>query len=554
MTVPALAAVRFGYISRAWVGVGTGMKPLAADDPRTIGEYRLQGRLGEGGMGRVYLGLSPGGRAVAIKIVHPQLAGDAEFLRRFQREVESARAVSGIYTAPVVATGLDQRPPWLATAFVPGPSLDQMVADHGPLPVQALWPLAGGLVEALQAIHTCGVVHRDLKPANVLLAADGPRLIDFGISRAADGTVLTAAGVVFGTPGYMSPEQAQGNPVGPPADVFAFGCVIAFAASGTALFGDGSAATVLYRVVHDTPALDGVPSRLRELVAGCLAKDPAARPAPRALAAAIAREVPQGSSSAVSFWPRSVASLISGYRADAEGATQRLTVPADAQRSAQPPATAAMPQAYPSPRGYGAAQSPQVQPPQVQQPQVQPSGYPPAPAGPVGYAPRYQNPYAPPPWQVSRAPRPPVPSSVRDAVQLMRVGAAYAIFQLGVAVLTIHHVVATLNGASSTAQSYDTTVQTDRNLGGVLIGICLAYLVEAALWLWMAKASNDGKSWARVTGTVFFGLFTIGNFAQLSSPGATGLMKLLAIAGWVIACVTVVLLWQPRSSSFFRGR
>ena len=232
------------------------MKPLAADDPRVIGEYRLRAQLGAGGMGRVYLGLSPAGRAVAIKVVHPDLASDAEFLRRFGQEVAAARAVSGIYTAPVVASGLNERPPWLATAFVPGPSLEQVVTEHGPLPEQALWPLLAGLVEALQAIHACGVVHRDLKPANVLLATDGPRVIDFGISRAADGTALTAAGVVFGTPGYMSPEQAEGRGAGPASDVFALGCVVAYAAAAQGPFGTGTAAAILYRVVHAEPVLD----------------------------------------------------------------------------------------------------------------------------------------------------------------------------------------------------------------------------------------------------------------------------------------------------------
>ena len=238
------------------------MKALAMDDPRVIGEYRLRAQLGAGGMGRVYLGLSPAGRAVAIKVVHPDLASDTEFLRRFQQEVAAARAVSGIYTAPVVASGLNERPPWLATAFVPGPSLDQVVTEHGPLPEPALWPLLAGLVEALQAIHACRVVHRDLKPANVLLATDGPRVIDFGISRAADGTALTAAGVVFGTPGYMSPEQAEGKAAGPGSDVFALGCVIGYAATGAGPFGSGTAAAVLYRVVHGEPALDGIPPRL----------------------------------------------------------------------------------------------------------------------------------------------------------------------------------------------------------------------------------------------------------------------------------------------------
>ncbi len=254
------------------------MKPLAADDPPVIGEYRLRAQLGAGGMGRVYLGLSPAGRAVAIKVVHPDLASDADFLRRFGQEVAAARAVSGIYTAPVVASGLAERPPWLATAFVPGPPLDQVVEENGPLPEQALWPLLGGLVEALQAIHACGVVHRDLKPANVLLATDGPRVIDFGIARAVDGTSLTAAGVVFGTPGYMSPEQAEGRGAGPASDVFALGCVVAYAAAGTAPFGTGTAAAILYRVVHADPVLDRVPPKLRAVITACLAKDPAARP------------------------------------------------------------------------------------------------------------------------------------------------------------------------------------------------------------------------------------------------------------------------------------
>src|SRR5436190_4419708 len=332
------------------------MKPLAADDPRVIGEYRLRAQLGAGGMGRVYLGLSPAGRAVAIKVVHPDLASDADFLRRFGQEVAAARAVSGIYTAPVVASGLAERPPWLATAFVPGPSLDQVVGENGPLPEPALWPLLAGLVEALQAIHACGVVHRDLKPANVLLATDGPRVIDFGIARAADGTSLTAAGVVFGTPGYMSPEQAEGRGAGPESDVFALGCVVAYAAAGMGPFGTGTAAAILYRVVHAQPVLDGVPPRLRQVIAACLAKDPAARPSLRALSGMIAGGMDATGPSAVAFWPSSVARLIGAHQArleeqtrsrPAEGfswatTTHRPTTPSDPGRNrpappAQPP-------------------------------------------------------------------------------------------------------------------------------------------------------------------------------------------------------------------------
>ena len=167
------------------------MERLAADDPQQVGGYRLHARLGGGGMGQVFLGFSPAGRAVAVKVIHRQFARDPEFVRRFGREVEAAGAVSGAYTAPVVAAGPGDDPPWLATVFVPGPSLAEVIAHAGPLPEPAVWRLAGGLVEALQAVHAGGLVHRDLKPANVLLAADGPRLIDFGISRALEGTATT---------------------------------------------------------------------------------------------------------------------------------------------------------------------------------------------------------------------------------------------------------------------------------------------------------------------------------------------------------------------------
>src|ERR1700749_2120129 len=178
------------------------MEPLSANDPRSVGEFQLRARLGAGGMGRVYLGFSPAGRAVAIKVVHPELARDAEFRQRFGSEVAAARAVSGMYTAAVVAAGLDADPPWFATGYVPGPSLADVVERHGALPEAAVGRLRAGLAEARRAVHAWGVVHRDLKPANVLLAADGPHVIDFGISRAFDRTPLTPVGMGVGTPGY----------------------------------------------------------------------------------------------------------------------------------------------------------------------------------------------------------------------------------------------------------------------------------------------------------------------------------------------------------------
>jgi len=288
------------------------MEPLSANDPHSVGEFQLRARLGAGGMGRVYLGFSPAGRAVAVKVVHSELARDAEFRRRFGREVAAARAVGGMYTAPVVDAGLDDDPPWLATAYVPGPSLADMVAKHGALPELAVWRLAAGLAEALRAVHACGLVHRDLKPANVLLAADGPHVIDFGISRALNGTQLTAVGMVVGTPGYMSPEQAEGTLVGPASDVFSLGCVLAFAASANAPFGGGSAASVLYRVVTGQPDLTAVPDRLREVISACLAKDPKQRPEVAALGAMITRAGPAVTATLTSFWPASVAEVIKG--------------------------------------------------------------------------------------------------------------------------------------------------------------------------------------------------------------------------------------------------
>src|SRR5215472_4835985 len=291
------------------------MEPLSPNDPPTVGEFRLRARLGAGGMGRVYLGFSPAGRAVAVKVVHAELARNAEFRQRFGREVAAARAVSGMYTAPVVAAGLDDDPPWLATAFVPGPSLADVIARHGPLPELAVWRLAAGLAEALRAVHACSLVHRDLKPANVLLAADGPHVIDFGISRAFEGTSVTAAGMVVGTPGYMSPEQAEAAQAGPPSDVFSLGCVLAFAATGTAPFGGGSAASVLYRVVTGQPDLTGVPGRLRDVIAACMAKNPAQRPGLAALGAMITQSGPAITATVTSFWPPPLAEVIRAAQA-----------------------------------------------------------------------------------------------------------------------------------------------------------------------------------------------------------------------------------------------
>ncbi|MEU4132021.1 serine/threonine-protein kinase [Streptomyces wuyuanensis] len=266
------------------------MQPLEAGEPRTIGAYRLLGRLGAGGMGRVYLARSEGGRTVAVKVVHPHFALDEQFRARFRREVEAARRVGGAWTAPVLDADPDAPVPWVATGFVAGPALGAAVAGHGPLPEHTVRTLGAGLAEALAAVHALGLVHRDVKPSNVLLTLDGPRLIDFGIARATDGTAsLTTTGVSVGSPGYMAPEQIVGSgEVTGAADVFSLGAVLAYAATGTAPFPGDSSAALLYKVVHEEPELGALTGELRELVGGCLAKDPSARPAPAVLARRLA--------------------------------------------------------------------------------------------------------------------------------------------------------------------------------------------------------------------------------------------------------------------------
>ncbi|MFF4623509.1 serine/threonine-protein kinase [Nonomuraea jabiensis] len=256
---------------------------LRPEDPRRVGPYRIEARLGAGGMGRVFLGRSKSGRAVAVKVVHPELAADRDFGHRFAREISLARTVSGFFTAGVVDADPEGTPPWLATAYVPGLSLDEAVAEHGTWREEAVLALGAGLAEALESIHAAGVVHRDLKPSNVLLAADGPRVIDFGISVAVEGSRLTLTGVSVGTPGFISPEQLTGDSVGPASDVFCLGAVLAYAARGTGPFGGGSWQGLWYRTVHEEPDLEGLPPRLRSIVRRCLEKRPEERPSATAL-------------------------------------------------------------------------------------------------------------------------------------------------------------------------------------------------------------------------------------------------------------------------------
>ncbi|MBP2584422.1 serine/threonine protein kinase [Streptomyces sp. PvR006] len=340
-----------------------------------IGRYVIEHKLGEGGMGTVYLARSRGGRAVAVKVARPELASDPSFRARFRAEVAAARQVGGFHTAQVVDADPDAEAPWLATAYIPGPTLSALVtATEGPMGEGRLRALGAALAEALEAIHACGLVHRDLKPGNIVMAPDGPRVLDFGIARALESTRLTATGSAFGTPGYLAPEQALGEEVTGAADVFALGAVLVAAAGGRP-FGDGTPMGLMYRAVHEAPDLASVPESLRGLVGRCLAKDPAGRPTPEEILDVLGEAVTR----------------------DGAGAVPPPTVP-DAPATPRPPSLP----------GFGPRQD--SIPPQG--PVPSPASIPPrGPVPPQGPVPL---PYGPPRAEVSSTPVPPqaaVPSA-----------------------------------------------------------------------------------------------------------------------------------------------
>jgi serine/threonine protein kinase len=283
-------------------------------------------------MGRVFLGRSGGGRLLAIKVIRAELAEDADFRARFGREVDAAKKVSGLFTAPVVDADVDAPLPWLATAYVPGPSLAEAITSHGPFPAPSVLALAAGLAEGLSAIHAAGLVHRDLKPSNVLLADDGPRVIDFGISRAAEASALTGTGLVVGSPGFMSPEQADGGEVGPPSDVFSLGAVLTFAGTGQGPFGTGSTAALLYRVVHNPPATGNLPEPVRLLAERCMHKDPQQRPTSAQLLTELEAAQP------IEGWlPQPITELLRPYQVAGSGHTATGTPPGTPARPATEP-------------------------------------------------------------------------------------------------------------------------------------------------------------------------------------------------------------------------
>lgn len=287
---------------------------VKAADIRDVGPYRVLAELGRGGMGRVLLGSGPDGRLVAVKLVHHQFAHDEGFRARFRREVEASRAVSGAYTAAIVDADPDAPTPWLASVFVPGPSLHDALTEVGPLPEAAVLRLVAGLATALTHIHRAGLVHRDLKPANVLLTDDGPRVIDFGIVRAiSDGRhdELTQTGWLVGSPAFMSPEQADGATVTAAGDLFSLGSVVVAAATGASPFTGAATLHTLNNVVRLDPDLADVPESIRRIVKPCLAKDPAARPTAEELLASVGQLAPSARP-----WPDSVHQLITRRQAE----------------------------------------------------------------------------------------------------------------------------------------------------------------------------------------------------------------------------------------------
>ena len=492
------------------------MEPLTRDDPRQIAGYGLQARLGAGGMGLVYLGFTPGGRAVAVKVMRPELGDDRAFRDRFRQEIEAARRVHGLYTAQVIDADPTAVPPWLVTAYVPGPSLQQAVADHGPMPAQTVYRLTAGVAEALQAIHAVGVIHRDLKPSNVLLAPDGPRVIDFGIARAAEATALTRTGMLVGSPQFMAPEQIAGQPTTPATDIFALGSLAAYAVLGRAPFGDGAGEAVLYRILHQDPDLADCPMPLRTVVERCLAKNPAHRPQPTEIISFCRAQQADHATEIASSW------LPPGLAADlAYRSTLEPGQPVQAAPAAGP---APIPAGGPAPIPTAVAT--------------------PVTAGPPRPAPQAAGP--PPPAPGARMPGSYRPSSVAAAVGLMYAGAASAVLNTIVGSAAVYRV------EHNKLEALPSVTQNWLSVGPALDATVTIFfgLVGTGLWLWMAHANKNGRSWARILSTVLFAVLTLGLLLSLHNDPVIA-ARATALTQWALALAALVLLWVAPSNAYF---
>ncbi|MCP2341955.1 serine/threonine-protein kinase [Actinomadura rupiterrae] len=371
--------------------------PLGPEDPRELGSYRLLGRLGRGGMGTVLLGEDASGRRVAVKVINRELAGDEPFRERFRREVTAARQVRRFCTAPVLDAELERDPLYVVTEYIEGPSLERAVAERGPLPGSDLEGLAVGVATALAAIHGAGIVHRDLKPANVLLSGTGPRVIDFGIARAldaADGPTRT--GQFVGTPNYLPPELLRGQPVTPASDVFSWGCVVAYAGTGSAPFAGSTVPEIFYRVAHEPPALDGLDADLRGIVAAALDKDPRNRPTVQELLSRLVGHAQVD--------PARIAETVQASWTSPSGPLPGPTVPS----SALPPGPGSAGPGSAGPGSAGPGTPAQGMPPVSVPPGPPPTLAQPAPTALLGPEPTRRDPVSPPSSSGGGLPRKPL--------------------------------------------------------------------------------------------------------------------------------------------------
>ncbi|WP_405441497.1 serine/threonine-protein kinase [Streptomyces niveus] len=414
------------------------MEKLTAGDPQRIGAYRLLARLGAGGMGQVYLARSDRGRTVAVKLVRKELAEQDEFRDRFRLEVAAARRVGGAWTAPVLDANTEAAVPWVATGYVAGPSLQDIVSGpHGPLPARSVRILGSGLAHALQDIHGAGLIHRDLKPSNVLVTIEGPKVIDFGIARALEtvtGAGLTGTGGLVGSPGFMAPEQVRGTPITPACDVFCLGSVLAYAATGHLPFGTADTAVhvLMFRIAQEEPNLSELPEGLRELVTDCLKKDPSLRPTP----AQILARVGEPDDDEEPWLP---GALLAQLGSDAVQLLEQEEPGARTALAFTPPPSTPEPPSTPPPPQQQPPQPPQPEPqlpplpqqygyPQPGQPPLPPwGGTPPYGPPPSNYG--YPSPYGPtPPYTPAPAPQPePARRSTRGTVALIAVALVVAL-------------------------------------------------------------------------------------------------------------------------------
>ncbi|WP_053170478.1 protein kinase domain-containing protein [Streptomyces sp. SBT349] len=514
------------------------MESLAPEDPRTIGGYRLLARLGEGGMGQVYLARSERGRTVAVKTIQPGLAREPDFRRRFAREITTARRVGGEWTAPVLDADTEAATPWVATGYIAGPTLHRVVAeDYGPLPERSLAFLASGLTRALRDIHSTGLIHRDLKPSNIMITIDGPRVIDFGIARALDGITsggLTRTGAVIGSPGFMSPEQVRGQRLTPASDVFCLGSVLAYAATGRLPFGTGDSGghALMFRIVEEEPDLDGVPDAVRGLVADCLLKDAEQRPGVEGL---LERTGPGGDgpwlpAEVLAQLGRHAVSLLDSEDPDAVSGPAAPPAPpapggprtpptfgahADVTTAAPSPGGAAHPPTYAVPPAHTPPPHHTPVPPHTLAPPHTPVPGAPVPRAPVTYTPQgYREPptrpwhsapaYAPPP----PAP-PPKPRPVRGSTTALT--ALFAVMALTLAVtLALYAQVAgdigdweseLLRGGgdvtliSETAEKRKNDLEWFANAAGV---VQLALFLVWLIWFWQVRRNAEAFAPGRI--------------------------------------------------------